>query len=124
MELEAGVHWSGSSRAQLEELELDSVTLRTFTVKPDFVLADPIAGEMISAAQRRGLPIHYNRYVSGDGREFCAELEQLAGTGLFESVILYEANSLFRSNGRDDVTELLPGLCDEIARTARRVCDI
>jgi len=114
----------------LEELDLDAVTLRMFLFKPEFVLKDSVAIEMIDLAKKKGLPIHYTRYVnpeckidlfSHDPGLFAAEMEYVMSTGDFESFIAYEAAVFIKPDEKGGIIEIIPGFVDNVRRMAEKL---
>jgi hypothetical protein len=97
-------------------------TLRTFQYTPEFVLGDPFSLSVIGELGRRGIPIHYNRYVrypANPATDYVREVRRLAEDGRFRSVIVYETNSFLSPSG--DGVEPKGDFHATLAEEARRL---
>jgi len=93
---------------------LDEATLRTFTFTPKFVLNDPFSLRVVDMCQKHGVPLNYNRYITGTPEDYCAECETIKSDGRFQSFIVYETATLLGSDGKDGITVHKPEFCEAI----------
>jgi hypothetical protein len=100
----------------LEEGLLDEATLRTFEFAPKFVLNDPFSLRVMDMCKKHGVPINYNRYISGTPENYSAEYELIRGDGRFRSFIVYEAAALMRSDENGGIKILQPEMCEAIKK--------
>jgi hypothetical protein len=113
----------------LEELDLVGVTLRSFTFRPEFVLNDSVSREMIDMAKKKGLFIHYNRYIYDyndkwqylPNMDYDKYMERVMSTGDFESIIVYEAANFISSDGKGGIIETVPGFADKVRSMAEKL---
>lgn len=90
----------------LAEGMVDEVTLRSLVLRPDQLSTDAYSQRVIESCRKRGVPLHYNRYLNQVGPTFShlkREIELIRDDGRFRSFILYEGKRLIGPAGDDAV---------------------
>ena len=79
-------------RRWIDEGLMDEAILRFFSLPPSVVFDDPIAREIITRCQAKGLPMTINRYVAQGfaGSKLTDELQRFHQDGRFSGFIFYE----------------------------------
>lgn len=95
----ANIHYDW--KRWVDEGLLDEGILRIFQLPFDTVFSDPIAGDMISSCEEKGIPIAVNRYVSPS---YPAEFKQVQQDGRFSGFILYETATFMRFSDQGECT--------------------
>ncbi|MFT4689910.1 MAG: hypothetical protein ACI9OD_002122 [Limisphaerales bacterium] len=84
----------------------DEVTFRSLVLRPTELKTHAPSRRMIETAERSGLPLHFNRYLTQAGANFedlKKEIEVIRDDGRFKSFILYEGKRLIGPDGEHSV---------------------